>query len=108
MPAFPQYMPAGYDQQHHPPLHPAGQSDKKSKKGEGTLMHKLRESFHVIPPLLPSPHPSANGRDSRSSAFRILLNPYLALSSAVAMVTSHQKARLVLTSSRNVTRHMAI
>jgi hypothetical protein len=24
------------------------------------------------------------------------------------MVTSHQKARLVLTSSRNVTRHMAI
>jgi hypothetical protein len=34
MPAIPQYMPAGYDQQYHPSLPPAGQSDKESKKGE--------------------------------------------------------------------------
>jgi hypothetical protein len=101
-------MPAGYDQQHHPPLHPAGQSDKKSKKGEknkksntptippayetarkpllqwaspqvachpGMLMHKLRESFHVIPPLLPSPRPSANGRDSKIFCFPYITEP---------------------------------
>jgi hypothetical protein len=109
--AFRQYMPAGYDQQHHPPLHPAGQSDKKSKKGEknkksntnppaippayktarkpllqwaspqvachpGMLMHKLRESFHVlIPPLLPSPCPSANGRDSKIFCFPYITEP---------------------------------
>ena len=109
-PTIPHYMPVGYEQQHHLPIPPAGQSDKKSKKGEkskksninppaippvfetatkpllkwaspqvachpGTLMHKLCESFNVIPPLLPSPRPSANGRDSKIFCFPYITEP---------------------------------
>ncbi len=35
----------------------------------GMLIHKLQETFHVMPPLLPSPRPSANSRDSMIFCF---------------------------------------